>query len=65
MRELGYVEGRDYGFEVRYADGDLSRIPPQIEELFRLKPDIIVAATTVGVIAAKKLTDTIPIVCRT
>ena len=63
MRELGYVEGRDYGFEVRYADGDLSRIPPQIEELFRLKPDIIVAATTVGVIAAKKLTDTIPIVC--
>ncbi len=21
MRELGYVEGRDYGFEVRYADG--------------------------------------------
>jgi hypothetical protein len=22
MRELGYVEGRDYGFEVRYAEGD-------------------------------------------
>jgi hypothetical protein len=21
MRELGYVEGRDYGFEVRYAEG--------------------------------------------
>jgi len=28
-----------------------------------LKPDIIVAATTASVIAAKKLTDTIPIVC--
>src|SRR5262249_40166725 len=27
------------------------------------KPDIIVSATTAGVIAAKKLTDTIPIVC--
>jgi len=63
MRELGYVEGRDYSFEVRYADGDLSRIPPQMEELLHLKPDIIVAATTAGVIAAKKLTDTIPIVC--
>jgi hypothetical protein len=40
MRELGYVEGLDYAFEVRYADGIVSRIPPQIEELVRLKPDI-------------------------
>src|SRR5262249_36906120 len=63
MRELGYVEGHDYGFEVRYADGNASRISPQMEELVRLKPDIIVSATTAGVIAAKKLTDTIPIVC--
>jgi putative tryptophan/tyrosine transport system substrate-binding protein len=62
MRELGYVEGNDYGFEVRYADGRVSRIPPQMEELVRLKPDIIVSGTTAGVIAAKKLTDTIPIV---
>jgi putative tryptophan/tyrosine transport system substrate-binding protein len=62
MRELGYVEGNDYGFEVRYADGKVSRIPPQMEELVRLKPDIIVSGTTAGVIAAKKLTDTIPIV---
>src|SRR6516225_1061393 len=63
MRELGYVEGNDYGFEVRYADGNVSRIPAQIEELVRLKPDIIVSGTTAGVIAAKKLTNTMPIVC--
>jgi putative ABC transport system substrate-binding protein len=62
MRELGYVEGQDYGFEVRYADGNASRIPPQMEELVRLKPDIILSGTMAGVIAAKKLTDTIPIV---
>ena len=62
MRELGYVEGRDYEFEVRYADGNFSRIPPQIEELVRLKPDIIASGTMAGVMAAKKLTDTIPIV---
>ena len=54
MRELGYVEGHDYGFEVRYADGNVSRIPPLIEELVRLKPDIIVSGTLAGVIAAKK-----------
>jgi putative ABC transport system substrate-binding protein len=63
MREFGYVEGQDYGFEIRYAEGDVSRIPPQMEELVRLKPDIIVSGTTAGVIAAKKLTDTTPIVC--
>src|SRR5262249_15720225 len=63
MRELGYVEGHDYGFEVRYAEGNVSRIPQLMEELFRLKPDIIVSGNMAGVIAAKKLTDTIPIVC--
>ena len=63
MRELGYVEGQDYGFEVRYAEGNVSRIPPQIGELVGLKPDIIMPGTMAGVIAAKKLTDTIPIVC--
>ena len=27
LRELGYLEGRDYGVEGRYADGDESRLP--------------------------------------
>src|SRR5437870_1784736 len=62
MRELGYAEGRDYGFEVRYADGDVSRIPLLTEELLRFKPDVLVTGTMAGVIAAKKLTDSIPIV---
>jgi len=62
MRELGYVEGRDYDFEVRYADGDVTRIPQQAEELVGLKPNVIVSGTMVGLMAAKKLTDTIPIV---
>src|SRR5258708_39848880 len=42
MREFGYVEGRDYGFEVRYAEGDQARNPLLAEELVRLKPDVIV-----------------------
>jgi putative ABC transport system substrate-binding protein len=62
MRELGYAEGRDYGFEVRYADGDINRIPLLTEELLRLKPDVMVTGTMVGVVAAKKLTDCTPIV---
>jgi ABC-type uncharacterized transport system substrate-binding protein len=62
MRELGYVEGHNYGFEVRYAEGDVGRIPQLTEELIRLKPDVFVSGTMAGVVAAKKLTDTIPIV---
>ena len=62
MRELGYLEGRDYGFEGRYTDGDASRLPLLAEELVRLKPDVIVAATTPGAVAAKQATATIPIV---
>jgi hypothetical protein len=35
MRELGYLDGRDYGFEDRYGDGDGSRLPswPQKQNL--------------------------------
>ena len=62
MRELGYLEGRDYVFEDRYADGDVSRLPLLAEELVKLKPDVIVAATTAAVLAAKQVTASIPIV---
>jgi ABC transporter substrate binding protein len=62
MRELGHVEGRDYGFDVRYADGQHDLIPAQMGELLRLNPDVIVAGTMEGMLAAKKLTNTVPIV---
>jgi ABC-type uncharacterized transport system substrate-binding protein len=62
MRDLGYVEGRDYGFEDRYADGDASRLPLLAEELVRLEPNVLVAATTHGTLAAKQSTASIPIV---
>jgi putative ABC transport system substrate-binding protein len=62
MQELGYVENRDYGFEVRYAEGDHSRSPLLAEELIRLKPDVLVLGTTASTIAVKKRTDAIPIV---
>src|ERR1700730_3004035 len=33
MRELGYVEGRDYTFTDRYAEGDEARLPLLAKEL--------------------------------
>ena len=62
MRELGYVAGTDYALDGRYADGDLARAPALVEELIGLKPDVIMSGIMAGVVAAKKLTDTIPIV---
>jgi len=62
MRELGYVEGHNWTFESRYADGDQARAPLLAEELLRLRPDVLVSGTMAGVIAFKTLTNTIPIV---
>jgi putative tryptophan/tyrosine transport system substrate-binding protein len=62
MRELGYLEGQNWAFASRYADGDQTRAPVLAEELVRLKPDVIASGTMAGVVAFKKWTDTIPIV---
>jgi putative ABC transport system substrate-binding protein len=62
MQELGYVQGRDYVIEDRYADGDLARLPTLVQELVRLKPDVILTGTTVGTLGVKRATGTIPIV---
>jgi ABC-type uncharacterized transport system substrate-binding protein len=42
MRSLGYVEGRDFVVEIRYAQRDYSRFPALVEELLRAKADLIV-----------------------
>jgi putative ABC transport system substrate-binding protein len=62
MRELGYVEGRD--FDITYAMADFRRdqLPRVAAELVNLAPDVIVAGATLEAVAAAKATATIPIV---
>jgi putative ABC transport system substrate-binding protein len=62
MRERGYRERRDYDLEERYADGNLARLPALAEELVRLRPDVIVAGTSVAVLAVMKLASSISVV---
>jgi len=62
MRELGYVEGKDFVSEWRSADSKYERLPELAVELVRLKMDVIVSALTAGVRALQQATDTIPIV---
>ena len=41
MRQLGYVEGGNVRFELRFADGYLDRLPDLANELVRLNPRVI------------------------
>jgi putative ABC transport system substrate-binding protein len=65
LRELGHVEGRTFTLESRSAAGRFERLPELAEELVRLKPDVIVTASTPGVRAARAATTAIPIVVAT
>src|SRR5881398_1764552 len=51
MRELGYLEGKDYVLEVRLANDDPTRYPALVAELSRLKVELIVAGSTPAAIA--------------
>jgi ABC-type uncharacterized transport system substrate-binding protein len=62
MRELGYLEGRNVHFELRFAEGHPERLPGLVDELVRLKVDVLVVGATIGARAAKRATTTIPIV---
>jgi putative ABC transport system substrate-binding protein len=62
LRELGYVEGRNYIIEYRSADGRSERFPDLATELIRLKVDVILTRGTPAVLAAKNATGTIPVV---
>ena len=62
LRELGYVEGRNFTLELRSAEGSADRLPDLAAELVRLQVDVIVAAYSPCVQAAKRATTAIPIV---
>ena len=62
LRELGYVEGKNIIIEYRYAEGKRDRWPDIATDMVRLKPDVIVVASTGLTAVVKQATSTIPIV---
>ncbi len=62
MRELGWVEGRTFAVDYRFAERDVDRLPNLAGDLVQLKVDVIVAAGDPAVRAAMNATRTIPIV---
>jgi putative ABC transport system substrate-binding protein len=62
LLELGWIEGQNIAIERRYAENRLERLPELAAELVRLNVEVIVAVGTLGPLAAKRATSTIPIV---
>jgi putative tryptophan/tyrosine transport system substrate-binding protein len=62
LKEAGFVEGQNLVIEPRWANNQYDRLPALAAELVQRRCDVIVAATTPSVRAAKAATTTIPIV---
>jgi putative tryptophan/tyrosine transport system substrate-binding protein len=62
LRELGYQEGRNIVIQYVWADGQYERLPALFAEMVRLNVDVIVTHGTPAALAAKQVTDRIPIV---
>ena len=62
MIEHGYVDGQNITLVERWAEGRSEHFPELIDELLRLKANVILAASLPAALAAKSGTTTIPIV---
>jgi ABC-type uncharacterized transport system substrate-binding protein len=62
LRDLGWVEGKNFVLDQYWAAGHLDRFPDLIRQALAQSPDILVTGSTPGALAAKKATTTVPIV---
>jgi putative ABC transport system substrate-binding protein len=62
LAKLGYVEGNNSFFMLRFADGNLDRLPELAADLVAKRVDVILASGTFASRAAKQATNNIPIV---
>jgi putative ABC transport system substrate-binding protein len=62
LADLGWTDGRNVRMDLREGGGDTNRIRGLAQELVGLKPDIILAQSTLATVALQRETRTIPIV---
>jgi putative ABC transport system substrate-binding protein len=65
LNKLGWIEGKNFTIEYRFAEQKRERVPELAADLVRLKVDLIVVAGTPSALAAKHATTSIPIVIAT
>ena len=62
MMELGWVEGRDYSIDARYANGVAQALPGLAADLVATRPDLLLVPSDEDVRLLAQSTRTIPIV---
>jgi ABC-type uncharacterized transport system substrate-binding protein len=62
MQALGYIEGLNIAFDVRYADGKAERLPALAADLVAQRPAVIATFGDATGLAVKAATITIPVV---
>src|SRR5579871_3312019 len=63
LNDTGYIEGRNIEVEYRWGQGRNNRLPGLIAELVQQQVSVIVTLeSTLAAVAAKKATQTIPVV---
>jgi putative ABC transport system substrate-binding protein len=62
LQQIGYVEGKNIVIDARFTENKIDRLPALVDELVRLKPDVIATGGINDARAAKNATKTIPIV---
>jgi len=62
LAHFGWVDGRNVRIELRLTNAEIDRIAPFAKELVELKPDVILASTTLVTAALQRETQSIPIV---
>jgi putative ABC transport system substrate-binding protein len=62
LRELDYVEGRNYRMDVRWSDNHVDRLTTLARELLAKRPDVAVGFPVVSAHALQRESKTVPIV---
>src|SRR5258706_16158622 len=62
LKDLGYVEGENILIEERYIERNVNEFPGLVDELLKLKVDLLVVQPLLAIRAAKNATQTIPVV---
>ena len=62
LSSTGFIEGKSVAIEYRWAEGHYDRLPGFAADFVSRKVDVIIAAGTPGIAAARAATSTIPIV---
>jgi putative ABC transport system substrate-binding protein len=62
LKELGWADGRNLRFDIRWGPNDPARYPRQAAELVAMAPDILIALTSFTLAPLQKATQSVPII---